>query len=86
MAGFANGRAATGVHDDLWTRCLAMSSGGKPVVVCSVDVIGLFFEDVKKVRDGARAKLKREVDVIVASTHVHEGPDTPNRSEARTPC
>jgi hypothetical protein len=76
MAGFANGRAATGVHDDLWTRCLAMSAGGKPVVVCSVDVIGLFFEDVKKIREGARARLKRDVDVIVASTHVHEGPDT----------
>lgn len=76
MAGFANGRAATGVHDDLWTRCLAMSAGGKPVVICAVDSIGLFFEDVKRVRDGARAALGREVDVIVASTHVHEAPDT----------
>jgi hypothetical protein len=76
MAGFGNGRAATGVHDDLWARCLAMAAGGKPVVVCGVDSIGLFFEDVKQVRDGARARLGREVDVIVASTHVHEGPDT----------
>jgi hypothetical protein len=76
MAGFANGRAATGVHDDLWTRCLAMSAGGKPVVICAVDVIGLFIEDVKKIREGARARIGREVDVIVASTHVHEGPDT----------
>jgi hypothetical protein len=50
MAGFANGRAATGIHDDLWTRCLAMSAGGKPVVICGVDSIGLFFEDVKKIR------------------------------------
>ena len=76
MAGFSNGRAATGVHDDLWTRCLAMSAGGRPVVICGVDSIGLFFEDVKKIRDGARAGLKRDVDVIVASTHVHEAPDT----------
>jgi hypothetical protein len=76
MAGFANGRAATGVHDDLWIRCLAMSAGAKPVVICGVDAIGLFFEDVKKIREGARAALKREVDVIVAATHVHEGPDT----------
>jgi hypothetical protein len=76
MAGFANGRAATGIHDDLWTRCLALSAGGKPVVICAVDAIGLFFEDVKAIRDGARARLKREVDVIVVSTHVHEGPDT----------
>jgi hypothetical protein len=53
-----------------------MSAGGKPVVICAVDVIGLFIEDVKKIREGARAKIGREVDVIVASTHVHEGPDT----------
>jgi len=76
MAGFGNGRAATGVHDDLWTRCLAMAAGGKPVVICGVDSIGLFFEDVKRIREGARAALGREVDVIVASTHVHEAPDT----------
>jgi hypothetical protein len=76
MAGFANGRAATGVHDDLWTRCLAMSAGGRPLAICGVDAIGLFFEDVQKIRDGARAELKRDIDVIVVSTHVHEGPDT----------
>ena len=76
MAGFSNGRAATGVHDDLWARCLAMSAGRKPVVICGVDAIGLFFEDVQKIREGARAKLKRSIDVIVVSTHVHEGPDT----------
>jgi hypothetical protein len=76
MAGFANGRAATGVHDDLWVRCLAMSAGAKPVVICGVDTIGVFLEDVQKIRDGAHAKLKREIDIIVASTHVHEGPDT----------
>jgi hypothetical protein len=76
MAGFSNGRAATGVHDDLWVRCLAMSAGAKPVAICGVDSIGLFFEDVKKVREGARARLNRELDVVVASTHVHEAPDT----------
>jgi hypothetical protein len=51
VAGFANGRAATGVHDDLWARCLAMSAGRKPVVICGVDSIGLFFEDVQEIRD-----------------------------------
>ena len=76
MAGFANGRAATGVHDDLWARCLAISSGRKPVVICAIDSIGLFFEDVQKIRDGVRAKAGRDADVLVASTHVHEGPDT----------
>jgi hypothetical protein len=76
MAGFDNGRAATGVHDDLWVRCLALSAGGTPVAICGVDSIGLFREDVQKIRQGAKAKLKRDVDVIVAATHVHEAPDT----------
>lgn len=76
MAGFANGRAATGMHDDLWSRCVAMATGGTPIVVCAVDSIGLFSEDVQKIREGTHAKAGRPVHVIVAATHVHEGPDT----------
>lgn len=71
LAGFGNGRRATGVHDDLWVRCVALGAGGKPVVLCGVDVIGLFWDDVQKIR----AKVPG-ADVIVAATHVHEGPDT----------
>ena len=71
LAGFGNNRVATGVHDDLWVRCVAMSTGARPVVVCGVDVIGLFWEDVQKIR----AKVPG-ADVIVAATHVHQGPDT----------
>lgn len=71
MAGFDQGRAAKGVHDDLWARCVALSAGAKPVAICAVDVIGLFHDDVLKVRAAAP-----EAQVIVASTHVHEGPDT----------
>jgi hypothetical protein len=71
LAGFGNNRLATGVHDDLWARCIALRTGHEPVVLCAVDLIGLFHDDVKMVRDavpGAR--------VIVAATHTHQGPDT----------
>jgi hypothetical protein len=71
LAGFGNNRKAAGVHDDLWVRCVAMSAGAKPVVVCGADVIGLFWDDVQKIR----AKVP-SANVIVAATHVHEGPDT----------
>lgn len=71
MAGFGNGRAATGVHDDLWVRCLALSTGARPVAVCAVDSIGLFLDDVEKIRAGVP-----QATVLVMSTHVHEGPDT----------
>ena len=71
LAGFGNNRKATGVHDDLWVRCIAMSAGAKPVVICGVDLIGVFWDDVQKIR----AKVPGAT-VIVAATHVHEGPDT----------
>ncbi|MGA3074005.1 MAG: hypothetical protein ABSG56_09955 [Bryobacteraceae bacterium] len=71
MAGFGHNRVAVKVHDDLYARCLAFSTGQKPLVVCEVDLIGLFLDDVQRVR----AKVP-EADVVVASTHVHEGPDT----------
>lgn len=72
MAGFGNNRAATTVHDDLWVRCLALAAGSaRPVVLCGADSIGLFFDDVAAIR-----KRVPQADLIVAATHVHEGPDT----------
>jgi hypothetical protein len=71
MAGFGHNRTATTVHDDLYARCLAFSAGSKPLVMCEVDLIGFFLDDVERVR----AKVA-DANVVVASTHVHEGPDT----------
>jgi hypothetical protein len=75
MAGFDVNRRATGVHDDLWARAMAVSDGRQKVVIVAVDLIGLFHADVVK----ARALLQQRVAgavLIVASTHDHEGPDT----------
>lgn len=74
IAGFDNGRAATGVHDDLWARCVAFEAGSQ-VVLCGVDSIGLFFDDVAKVRQRVKAKHPA-AQVVVAVTHSHETPDT----------
>jgi hypothetical protein len=74
IAGFDNGRAATAVHDDLWARCVAFEAGNQ-VVLCGVDSIGLFFDDVAKVRQLVKAKHPA-AQVVVAVTHVHEAPDT----------
>lgn len=77
LAGFANNRVATEVHDDLFVRCLALQARAEPTVLCSVDVIGLFYDDVQEIRELARAKAdKPAMDLIVAVTHNHEGPDT----------
>lgn len=76
VAGFGHNRIATGVHDELFARCLALAAGGQILVLCSVDVIGLFYDDVLKIRDQVKAQAPEVSHLIVASTHVHEGPDT----------
>jgi hypothetical protein len=75
MAGFDNDRRATGVHDDLWARAVAVSDGRTRVVVVSVDLIGLFLADVEKARALLRERAGK-VTLVVSSTHNHQGPDT----------
>ena len=76
VAGFANGRAATGVHNDALGPLPGHVGGPK----AGGHLRGRQHRPVLRGRAGdsrrARATLGREVDVIVASTHVHEAPDT----------
>lgn len=76
LAGFAHGRRATGVMDPLYSRCLALSAGAAPVVICAVDSIGLFFDDVQRIRQEVARRWAKPVSVIVAATHSHQTPDT----------
>jgi len=83
MAGFGNNRVATGIHDQLYARCLALSAAGKTIVLCGVDSIGVFLDDVERIRAEVKRQLAAgkkafsgDVNVVVASTHDHEAPDT----------
>ena len=76
LAGFGHNRVATGVHDDLYARCLALEAGSQIVALCSVDVIGLFYDDVLKIREQVKVQAPEVSHLVVASTHGHEGPDT----------
>ncbi len=83
MAGFGNNRVATAVHDNLYARCLALSVGGQTVVLCGVDSIGLFRDDVELIRAEVKKQLASgknapagNVNVVVAATHDHEAVDT----------
>jgi len=76
LAGFGHNRIATGVHDDLSVRCLALADGSGSVTLCSADLIGLFYADVKKIRELFAADASPNSWLIVACSHVHEGPDT----------
>jgi hypothetical protein len=80
LAGFGTSRPAWGVHDDLYTRAVAFQNGDTTIVMAAVDVVGLFYDDIVRIR--ARAKelaTAAGVDIdymLIAATHLHEGPDT----------
>lgn len=76
LAGFGHNRVATAVHDDLYVRCVALSAGTKTAALCSADVIGLFYDDVLRIRQQVKLQASEVSYLIVACTHVHEGPDT----------
>ncbi len=76
LAGFGHNRVATAVHDPLFVRCLALEAGHQTVVLCVADLIGLFYSDVQAIRDRFRRSAPAGSRLIVACTHVHEGPDT----------
>jgi len=75
LAGFDTNRRATGVHDDLWARAIAVSDGRRKIAIVAVDLIGVFHADVLKARELLRQKVPGAA-LVVASTHNHEGPDT----------
>lgn len=76
MAGFSHNRRATAIHDDLYARCLALEPARTPLVICGVDSIGLFWDDVNRIRQAVKSRLGRDADVIVAALHDHQAPDT----------
>ncbi len=76
LAGFGHNRVATGVHDDLYARCLALGIATETLVVCSADLIGLFYDDVLAIRRAFHEKAPAASFLVVASTHTHAGPDT----------
>lgn len=71
IAGYGHNRPAQGVHDPLYCRCLVLDDGDQKIAIASIDLVGLQYPDVKRIR-----QLLPELDyVLVSSSHNHEGPD-----------
>jgi hypothetical protein len=79
MAGFGRNRPAAGIHDNLWARTVVFGYDDCRVAICSVDLVGLFYQDVIDIRQRVARALAGSADsvshVIVTSTHNHDGPD-----------
>lgn len=71
LAGYGTGREATGVHDPIMARCVVLEDGRRRIALVSVDLVGLQFPEVQRIRDAAPGMDY----VLVSSTHNHEGPD-----------
>jgi hypothetical protein len=76
LAGFGLGRPARELHDELWARALVLAQGELRVGVVSLDTIGYFHDGVVRVRLAALARGLDLDQVVVASTHQHQGQDT----------
>jgi len=75
IAGYNSGRPATAVHDDTWVRAIALRRNRTTVVVASIDCVGYFYDEVRRVR--AALPAGTEVDLLLVSgTHSHETQDT----------
>jgi len=75
MAGFQNGRAAAGTHDDLMSVAAVFDDGDTRIGIVTADVVGLMANFVASVRMAVPPELALDY-VLVHATHNHEGPDT----------
>jgi hypothetical protein len=75
LAGFGLGRKATGVHDPISARAVAIGCGDARVVLVAVDLIGIHHHHAERVRRRLAPRVRSEC-VLVAATHDHSAPDT----------
>ncbi len=78
LGGFSINRTATGVHDDLYARAVAVGSGDSLVCLVSLDLVGLMHPDVRAVREKVKSRRPdlEPMPIVIASTHNHSSPDT----------
>ncbi len=77
IAGYGNNRPAMMVKDELWARAIVFRQGDSTLAICSVDAVGLFFEEQERIRARVDSRVPGEVDlVLVQASHTHEAPDT----------
>lgn len=75
LDGMIRSHRSTGVHDPLFARALALSSGDSCFVVVSVDVCMIDTRDSIRAREAAARLTGIPADhIIIAATHTHSGP------------
>lgn len=76
IAGFGNGRAAQGINDPIWARCLIITHKNEYVIFIVYDLIGLLQNRIAQIKDELEKIGIDRNKVIISCTHNHQGPDT----------
>lgn len=77
LAGFGNNMAMYSIHDETQARALYLANGDISVAIVSIDAVGLFNDDIVRIRRRVADKMGTPPDfVLVSSTHTHEAMDT----------
>lgn len=79
IAGDKPNRRFTGIHDSLYAKAVVVKKGKEVIALVTLDCIGLLYPDVQKIRMRASEIINDTLmpaeRIIVASNHVHSGPD-----------
>ncbi|MBI1949471.1 MAG: neutral/alkaline non-lysosomal ceramidase N-terminal domain-containing protein [Deltaproteobacteria bacterium] len=76
LAGFGQGRPATGIHDDIWARALVLERGTTRIALVALDVEGWLHHDAVRIKQAAHAAGLAIDDLVVVATHTHASKDT----------
>ena len=76
LAGFGTNRVARGVFGEIEVRTALFRRGKTEVALASVDVVGLFLEEIEAIREELIDRGVLNVVTFVCATHTHAGPDT----------
>lgn len=78
MSGFAAREGEwQDIHDSLWVKSFVLVNEDSTFVLLSLDVIGLDFSTIQKIKDTLTRKYGLNIDsILISTTHTHAGPAT----------
>ncbi len=77
LAGYDNNRPAMMVKDPLWARAVVFQQGATTLAFCTVDAVGLFFDEQERIAARIEEAKPGAIDLfLLQASHTHEAPDT----------
>jgi hypothetical protein len=74
LGGFDFNRPCAGVRDPIYARTLVLSDGKTPLVIVTLDLVGLSLVRTDRIR--ARLTREHPASILLVCTHNHQSPDT----------